>query len=479
MMTATALRDDPKVQKHRWYILIAVGLFTFMSTLDGSIVNIALPVISKDMQVSMSQAEHIVSVYLMAVCACLLLFGKIGDSIGKIKIFKIGTGVFVFGSFLCGLHLSLTFLLFARVVQAIGASMTMATNSGIITEVFPVKERGRALGMIGSFVSLGSIAGPGVGGMILASLGWSYIFWINVPIGLLTILLGKVMLPKDVDFTRKKIDYPGFITFALFITCFFGSIFIGQEIGFTKWLVILLFIFSIVALCGFVYLEKRTKEPLVSFKLFHNKLFTISLITAVLIFVSNFFCNVILPFYLENARGIPAHKAGLMMMTFPLVMMVFATVSGYLTDKMGPRLLTLIGLCIITISQFSYSFLDLHSPFWLFIIVSAGVGLGNGLFQSPNNTIVMSAVAKQDLGIAGSINSLARNFGMVTGITLSTTVLYNAMSFKYGHKVTSYLNDRPDIFIFGLKVAFLSSFVVCLIATLLTLYRFIKTKQEN
>ena len=134
-------QEDTLVQQRKWWILIAVAMFTFMSTLDGSIVNIALPTISANMSVPMNQAEWVVSVYLMVVCACLLLFGKIGDSWGKIKVFRLGMLIFTIGSLLCGFNHSLAFLLFARVVQAIGASMTMATNTGIITEVFPISER--------------------------------------------------------------------------------------------------------------------------------------------------------------------------------------------------------------------------------------------------------------------------------------------------------------------------------------------------
>lgn len=218
-------QEDQIVQKNRWWILVAVSMFTFMSTLDGSIVNIALPTISKDMKVPMNQAEWIVSIYLMVVCSCLLLFGKLGDSWGKIKVFRLGMLIFTIGSFLCGFNHSLTFLLFARVVQAIGASMTMATNTGIITEVFPMHERGRALGSIGAFVSLGSIAGPGLGGIILSQFSWAYIFWINVPVGIITMLFGLKFLPKDITISHQTIDKKGFVTFAVAIMTFLAGSF--------------------------------------------------------------------------------------------------------------------------------------------------------------------------------------------------------------------------------------------------------------
>ena len=441
-------QEDSEVQKNRWWILVSVAMFTFMSTLDSSIVNIALPTISKEMSVPMNQAEWVVSIYLMVVCACLLLFGKIGDSFGKIKVYRIGTVIFTIGSLLCGFNQSLSFLLFARVVQSIGASMTMATNSGIITEVFPLNERGRALGAVGAFVSLGAIAGPGIGGLILSNFSWSYIFWINVPVGLVTILIGEKFLPKDITKTKEKIDFSGFACIAIAIMTFFGGIFLGQESGFGSLQSYLLFIIAIIAL---------------------------GLFSAVLIFASNFFVNVVIPFYLQDARKLSASYAGLLMMVFPLLMVVGAPLSGYLTDKIGPGILTFGGLLLLCCTSLMYMFLDMNSPIWYYVIATAIMGLGNALFQSPNNTMVMSSVEKQDLGVAGSMNSFARNLGMVIGIALSTTILYRGMSEAYGERVTTYLANRPDIFIVGMRETFFVAFLLCVAAFILTILRFRKT----
>lgn len=464
-------QQDKIVQKNRWWILVAVSMFTFMSTLDGSIVNIALPTMSRDMGVPMNQAEWIVSVYLMVVCSCLLLFGKIGDSWGKIKIYRWGTLVFTIGSLLCGFNHSLTFLLFARVVQAVGASMTMATNTGIITEVFPMNERGRALGLIGAFVSLGSIAGPGLGGLILASLPWSYIFWINVPVGIITMLVSEKFLPKDITLSGHPIDRGGFAAVAATIMTFFGGVFLGQEQGFLTPVPLILFGLAVVSFMAFIMIEKRVKLPLVTFSIFKNKIFTMSLITAVLIFSSNFFINVVVPFYLQNARGLSPSVAGLLMMVFPLLMVVGSPLSGYLTDRVGPEILVVVGLGLLSLTQLMYMFMKVDSPLWYYIVATALMGLGNSLFQSPNNTMVMSSVTVENLGLAGSLNSFARNFGMVTGISLATTILYHAMSSKMGERVTTYIEGRPDIFIYGMKITFLGSLILCIVALLLTLWR--------
>jgi len=464
-------QEDKVVQKNRWWILVAVSMFTFMSTLDGSIVNIALPTISKDMQVPMNQSEWIVSIYLMMVCACLLLFGKIGDSWGKIKIYRIGTLIFVIGSLLCGFNHSLAFLLFARVIQALGAAMTMATNTGIITEVFPMNERGRALGMIGAFVSLGSIAGPGLGGLILAHFSWAYIFWINVPVGIITMVISEKFLPKDITLSGQKIDMGGFAAIAATIMTFFGGVFLGQEHGFLTLIPLVLFALAIISFIVFLYVEKKVKLPLITFSIFKNKVFTMSLITALLIFSSNFFVNVVIPFYLQSARGLSPSYAGLLMMVFPFLMVIGSPLSGYLTDKIGPEILVLIGLGMLSVTQLMYMFMHADSPLWYYVIATAIMGLGNSLFQSPNNTMVMSSVTKENLGVAGSLNSFARNLGMVIGISMATTILYDAMSSKMGERVTTYIANRPDVFIYGMKITFLGSFLLCLVALLLTLYR--------
>ncbi|MGM0237899.1 MFS transporter [Enterococcus sp. AZ103] len=472
-------QEDTKVQKNRWWILVSVALFTFMSTLDGSIVNIALPTMSKDLKVPMNQAEWVVSIYLMVVCSCLLLFGKVGDSFGKIKVYRVGTIIFTIGSLLCGFNHSLAFLLFGRIVQAVGASMTMATNSGIITEIFPMNERGRALGSIGAFVSLGSIAGPGLGGLILSQLPWSYIFWINVPVGLITILVGNYFLPKDLTMSRKKIDWLGFVTFSVTIMTFFGGVFIGQEVGYLHALPVSLVVVAVIAFVAFIQIEKKKVNPLIVFSIFKNKMFTISLITAVLIFSSNFFINVVLPFYLQDARGLSASFAGLLMMVFPGLMIIGSPLSGYLTDKIGPKMLILTGLVLLSAAQLMYNFMDVKTALWYFIITTALMGLGNSLFQSPNNTMVMSSVTKENLGVAGSLNSFARNLGMVIGVSLSTTILYSGMSAAYGQKVTTYLTNRPDIFIFGMRVTFTASFVLCFVALILSIFRFRKGGKDG
>lgn len=473
-MAPKTFADDPRIQKRRWWILVAVCLFTFMSTLDASIVNIALPVMSTDLRIPMNQAEWIVSIYLIVICALLLLFGKLGDTRGKIRIFKIGSVLFILGSLLCGFSVGLPLLLVARSVQAVGAAMTMATSNGIITEVFPFNERGRALGTIGSFVALGSIAGPGIGGLILAHLSWGYIFWINVPVGIVAFMVGQRILPRDITLTHASVDIAGASLFAVMMVSLFAAVFMGQEIGFNRPIIWGLFVVGIVTMVSFIRLELQVSDPILALHLFKNTRFSVSVLCAFLIFVVNFFFNVIAPFYLENARGMAANYAGYALMTFPIVQVVVAPIAGSISDKIGPELLTFMGLILIAISQVGYMLTTLATPLWLFMFFIGLVGLGNGIFMAPNNSIVMSSVPVKDLGVAGGVNALARELGMVIGISVATTVLFAAMSRVAKRQVTAYLPAHPGIFITGMHVAFLVSLSICLVATIITGWRLLK-----
>ncbi|WP_119326921.1 MFS transporter [Companilactobacillus musae] len=461
----------------RWMILISVGIFTLMATLDGSIVNIALPVISQNLHIGMNMAEWIVSIYLVTICIFLLMFGKIADSIGKIKIFKIGSVMFIIGSIVCGLSNNLVMLLLGRVVQAIGASMAMATNNGIITQTFPLRERGYALGYIGSFVSIGAIAGPGIGGIILGHFHWSYIFWINIPIGLVALLLGYFNLPKKEVTNPKKFDTKGFSVYFVTLLLFFSAIFIGQAVGFTNLYIIATFIIAVILFFVFLHVEKTVKNPMIELRIFKNHNFTLGLVAGFFIFVTNFFFNVVSPFYLENALGIAASTSGYILMAFPLVQVVVAPISGKISAKVNPIVLTIIGLIVIEIAQLGYLAFNLQTSIWFILIFIGLNGLGNGLFQAPNNTMIMSSVEPHDLGIAGGLNALSRNLGMIIGVSLSTTVLFLSMSQFYGRSVTTYIKGRPDIFIDGMRVTMTFAVVICLIAIVMSVVRLMKSRR--
>ncbi|MEK4238403.1 MFS transporter [Paenibacillus sp. FSL H7-0714] len=472
-------QEDKEIQKKRWMILIVLNIFTFMSTLDGSIVNIALPELSKQLKIPMAQIEWVTTGYLMAICAAILFFGKLGDIVGKIRIFKIGTIVFVIGSMLCGFSLSLPALLVSRVIQAIGASMTMANSQGIVTDIFPANERGKALGFIGTFVSLGSIAGPSLGGIMVSTLGWEYIFWVNIPIGVIAILLGWKVLPKDLTRTKSTIDVPGSLLFAIFIISLFAGLLLGQQLGYGDSLIVTSLIVAIASFIAFLWTELRRKEPLLQLSLFKNPLFSLSILCGFLVFTANFCFNIIAPFYAQNMLNLSPFEAGFLLMLLPICMVVVAPISGALSDKIGSEFLTFAGLVVMVIAQFGLAELHEGSSVVLVGVWIAMLGIGSGLFQSPNNSLVMSKVPRTQLGSAGSVNSLVRNVGMVVGITIATTILFHVMSSEAGYRVTGLVPGRPELFISGMHVVFMTSASICFVAALLTGWRMISARSAR
>lgn len=464
-------QENQAVQSRKWLILVAVNLFTFMSTLDASIVNIALPKISAKLSLAMAQTEWVATSYLMAICAAVLFFGKLGDSAGKIKVFKAGTFVFLLGSALCGFSTSLPFLIVSRVIQALGASITMANSMGIITDIFPAKERGRALGLIGTFVSLGSIAGPSIGGVIVSSLGWEYIFWVNIPVGLIAIAIAWRVLPGDLIRSRKSMDLPGSVLFAAFVLLLFAGLLLGQQVGYRNTWIIISLVLSAVVFFIFIWVEARRKEPLLQLSLFRNSWFSLSIFCGFLTFVSIFCFNIISPFYTQSVLHLTPYHAGFLLMLFPITMVIVAPLSGALSDKIGSELLTFAGLMVIVIALCGMASLHEGSSLTLVGTWTAMLGLGNGMFQSPNNSLIMSKVPRTELGTAGSINSLVRNIGMVVGITVATTTLFGVMSSKAGHHVISLIPGRPDIFLAGMHIVFSLAAGISLLAAVLTGWR--------
>ncbi|QAS69361.1 MFS transporter [Oenococcus sicerae] len=465
-----------KLDKDHICILIALGMLTFMSVLDGSIVNIALPSISKDLHIPLNQATWTVIVYLIVISGLLLLFGRMGDVFGKIKIFKIGTVIFTIGSFLAGIsEFGLIFLLAARVVQAIGASMAMATSFGITTSNFPASMRARAMSITGMFVSLGAIAGPAIGGAILSLLSWSYIFWVNVPFGLLTILIGIKYFPKDtIAQPDEKIDYTGSILFFAFIAIFFLAVNAAEVVGFQDILVISGLVISILFLIAFIKVENVIKEPMIKLEIFKNQLYSISLTTAFLVFAINSYTNILMPFYLQDLRKLTPGQTGLILMCFPIANFIFSPISGWAGDKFDKELITLIGLAGLTLSQIGYLSIGGASPYLLLVITLIANGMSSAIFMSPNNALTMSTVPRPLLGIAGSVTALARNVGFIVGNTFATTMLFIGMSQLAGYRVVNYLPKHPEYFIQSMHWSFIFAALMSLLAFALTLYRMLK-----
>jgi len=466
-------------KKKRSLILFIVVMVTFMCTLDSSIVNVALPIMAKSLNVSSGGIQLVVTSYLIIISATILVFGRLGDILGKTKVFKFGIALFTLGSLLCGISRSFPILVLARIIQGIGAAGTMANNQGIITEVFPANERGKALGITGTFVALGSLVGPPLGGFIVSATSWEYIFLINVPIGIIILFYGIKILPKGHKKAKGKMDGLGALLFMFAIVPLFAALGQGQEIGFTQPIILLGFLISIISFSVFIIAEKKSESPLLQLQIFENKLFSLSIFCGFVSFVALFCSIIIQPFYLQDVLKFSPASTGLVLMIFPLILSVVAPLSGHLSDKIGSEILTFIGLFIMSLGLLLMSTLNEQSSIISMVIFIAIMSLGTGLFQSPNNSLIMSTVPKDKLGIAGSVNALIRNLGMVCGIAIATTILYNRMSYKIGYHVTNYVKGLNDAFIYGMKIVYITAAVICMLGAILTFLRLYRSKAKS
>lgn len=443
---------------------------TFMSTLDGSIVNIILPVVAKNFSVSISQVQWVITAYFLCISALLLLWGKISDLYGRKYLFAAGMVIFTAGSAACGFSQSFGFLVLYRVIQAVGASIMMALVQGIVTEVFPANERGKALGFIGMVVAMGSLAGPSLGGILVHFFSWQAVFFINIPFGILGLILTFLVMPESVNLPQVKIfDYKGTAMFIACILLSFLSLLNLQEGNISKLTAGVMLAAGVFMLLLFLNYEKKAENPLVDLNLFNSKVFSIGLTCGYLSFCAMFAYNFFMPFYLQYAAGMTVLESGILMSLYPITMALVAPVSGMLSDKISFKPLTVIGLCMSTLAMFLMSGLNAGTPkiiIGLFIVL---MGAGGSVFQSPNNSSIMGAVAKDKLGTAGSINAFFRNFGMVSGTTISVIIF--TLVTNMGIESIGGSAKTAEVFLKGFQVVFLCGALADLLAVYLSVKR--------
>ena len=321
--------------KNKWAILFTVLIMTFMSCLDSTVVTVALPVMQKELGVGLDRIQLVSSVYLLATCVAMLPFGRLGDVRGKVGVFQLGVIVFTVGSLLCGLSASLEALILARIVQGVGCAAAMANNMGIITESFPARERGRAMGILATFVALGMMCGPVLGGMLVASFPWESIFLINLPIGVISFIVGLYTLPH-----------------------------VKPEAG-----------------------ERPMSLIEAARRCFASSAFTINLVCMLIVFVGIGASEFILPFYFQDAHGFGSDISGLLFLALPMVNAFIGPLSGTVSDRVGCEGPTAVGLGVYVCGLFAVSTLDEHSSIPVIVCCVAFMSCGTSIFQSPNNSL--------------------------------------------------------------------------------------------
>lgn len=407
----------------KWWALAAVGSGVLLSTIDGSIVNISLGTLVTAFDSNLNVVEWVVLAYLLTLTCLLLLMGRLGDMFGKRRVYTAGFVIFTVASALCGLAPSIGALIGFRVAQAVGAAMIQSVGPALLVTAFPPRERGAALGAIGSFVAMGILIGPALGGLLLRYASWQAIFYVNIPVGLAGTWLTLRSIAPDAPAARtQRFDVAGAL---LLMTALFGLLLALTEGPLWGWrdarVIGLLGLFG-VAGAAFVAWELRAPHPMINLRMFRSPVFSLNLLAGYILFIGLAFNLLLTPLFLQFVYGFDLQTAGLTLMALPLTLSLTSPISGRLSDRIGPRVLTIAGLliCALALAGLSLTTVDTPPPRMVSFLMLLGVGVG--LFQSPNNSTVLGNAPPEALGVASGMLAVMRTLGQTGGIAVAGAI---------------------------------------------------------
>lgn len=399
-------------------------LGTFMSPFDGTVANVALPSIARSLSTGVDASEWVLLSYLLATASTLTLFGRLGDSIGGKPVYVTGFAVFGLSSLACAFSPNLWFLVGARAMQGVGAAMLMATSLAIITQAFPAKERGRAIGMNGAAVAAGLTSGPIVGGFIVAVAHWHWIFLINVPVSIAGLFVAARVIrthPGD----RQRFDFigSGLISGSLFCICLALSR--AHVWGWSSAATIALLAGGCAAFALFLIVERRTPAPTVDLTMFRNRRFAFSVIAACLYFCASYCVVFTVPLSAQVALHLQPLQAGLLLVPISMLNVVIAPVAGMLSDRIPARYISTAGALVFAGGAAAMALLLPPSPSpWSIAAVVGIAGLGSSVFTQPNNSAIMGSAPENRRGIAAGVLATARTSGQVLGVAAAGAIYF-------------------------------------------------------
>jgi len=407
---------DPR----KWGILITVAFGAFMAPLDSSIVNTVLPLISREFRADVLLIEWVVLAYLLSLSSLLLIGGRLGDLFGDKPLYIAGFALFTLSSMLCGLATGVGSLIASRVLQAIGGAMLIAIGPAILTRSFPASQRGQALGIQACVVYTGLTVGPGLGGAIASALGWRWVFFINLPIGIIAMGVAFSVLGTDRKMASGgRFDFAGAVSFMLTLFTLVLALSRGAAWGWTSGVVLIAGGLFAAGAAIFLWTELQSDHPFFDIRLFRRRLFAAATVSAMLNYMATSTTVFLTPFFLIQGYHLAPAHAGSLLMAMPLVMATVAPMSGWLSDRIGSRIPTVAGMACLATGMFLMGRLGAGGTDQQIVLRLGLVGLGIGLFTSPNNSAIMGAVPRTHQGLGSGIVATARAMGNVLGIAVS------------------------------------------------------------
>jgi EmrB/QacA subfamily drug resistance transporter len=453
-------------------LIVSIALANFMAAFDSTIVTIALPVIAKIFSLPASMAGSVITVYVLVMAACVLVFGKLSDVIGYKKVFLWGFALFTIASFACGFLpefiSSFPVFLASRAIQAVGAVMFVSVGPAMISAYVPLQMKGRAMGTSFAFAALGMTIAPVVGGVLTQYLSWNWIFYINLPIGIFALLLGARVIPAgEKRPLAPGFDYCGAVFIATGLTALLYAISEGQRAGWTDPVILGCLLIAFVSLLAFIRCERVAPDPLLDLRLLQQKNFRLTSIALVLVVVANVGILYLFPFYLQLVKGYSPAFAGMIFTSLSIAVMAGGILGGSLYNKTGGRKVNIASAVLVLAGYLLLLGIRPDSPPWFMVLCMFLIGLGFGMLLTSASTMTMTSVSKKYQGMVSGFICLERFAPLTIGIALFTIAFVSGMNAAApGSGVaTEALTDiRTGVLMAGFSQAFLFG---CLVSVIL------------
>jgi EmrB/QacA subfamily drug resistance transporter len=411
-------------ENRKWWTLAAVAFGLFMIMLDNTVVNVALPSIQRDLHISISELEWVVTAYALTFAALLITGGKLADLFGRRRLFMVGLVVFTLSSLACGLAPTATFLIGARAVQGTGAALMNPATLSIVTATFPPKERGQAIGIWAGVSALALAIGPLAGGLIVDNISWNWIFFVNVPVGAVGLVVSRLVIKESRDTSHEQsIDLPGLLTSGLGLFALTYALIEGNRHGWTSAEILGLFAAAAALLVAFVAIEHRSRLAMLDLSLFRIGAFSGANTVAMLVSLGMFGVFFFVSLYVQNILGYSPTQAGAIFLPMTLLIIVVAPIAGRMSDRIGSRWLMGAGMTIVGISLLLYQRVTVHSDFWTLLPSLLLGGIGMAMTMSPMTSAAMGAVPVDKAGVGSGVLNSFRQLGGSLGIALMGAIL--------------------------------------------------------
>jgi EmrB/QacA subfamily drug resistance transporter len=411
-------------ENRKWWTLGAVAFGLFMIMLDNTIVNVALPSIQRDLGIGIEELEWVVNGYALTFAVIMLTGGKLADLLGRRLIFIAGLAIFTAASLACGLAGSAEMLIGARVVQGVGAALMNPATLSIITATFPPRQRGMAIGIWAGVSAMALAIGPLIGGVIAEHIGWGWIFFINVPVGILAIVVARLVIQESRDTSQEqRLDLPGLLSSGIGLFALTYALIEANNYGWTSARILGLFALAAVALVTFVLLERHQRIPMLDLSLFKNRTFAGANVVMLLVALAMFGVFFYVSLYVQNVLGYSATEAGATFLPMTLLIVIFAPIAGKLSDRIGSRWLMAAGMTLVAGSLLVDSTFDASTTFWNILPALLLGGVGMGLAMTPTTAAAMGSVEVDKAGVGSAVLNSMRQVGGSLGIAVMGAIV--------------------------------------------------------